>query len=231
MDIRYNFLNTLDHFPCELIRTLWTLQSLDIQRLALDTSHSEDVTNENHERLAMHMSSQSNLLEELVDERIKALKSHREELLELQDIRRRYNVVMKRQKHLSAEAETPLPKLTIKLNLRDRRIRGRGRGRGRGRRRGSAQSQRLQMHKRLEYNNNIQNVKSKVEPLQETYCICKNESFGAMIACDNSNCPIEWFHYSCVGITKPPTGKWYCSDDCKLESSKKERIAKQRRKR
>lgn len=23
-------------------------------------------------------------------------------------------------------------------------------------------------------------------------------------------CPFEWFHYPCVGITQPPKGKWYC---------------------
>ncbi|KAL1441044.1 hypothetical protein MTO96_008796 [Rhipicephalus appendiculatus] len=23
-------------------------------------------------------------------------------------------------------------------------------------------------------------------------------------------CPFEWFHYQCVGITQPPKGKWFC---------------------
>ena len=23
-------------------------------------------------------------------------------------------------------------------------------------------------------------------------------------------CPYEWFHYPCVGITAPPKGKWFC---------------------
>lgn len=23
-------------------------------------------------------------------------------------------------------------------------------------------------------------------------------------------CPFEWFHYPCVGITQSPKGKWYC---------------------
>jgi len=31
-----------------------------------------------------------------------------------------------------------------------------------------------------------------------------------MIACDGKNCTIEWFHWSCVGITEPPEGNWYC---------------------
>ena len=31
-----------------------------------------------------------------------------------------------------------------------------------------------------------------------------------MKACDNDNCPIEWFHYTCVGLDAPVKGKWYC---------------------
>ena len=23
-------------------------------------------------------------------------------------------------------------------------------------------------------------------------------------------CPIEWFHYGCVGLTEAPKGKWFC---------------------
>lgn len=30
---------------------------------------------------------------------------------------------------------------------------------------------------------------------EPTYCICSQVSFGEMIACDNENCSIEWFHY------------------------------------
>ncbi|KAL2916250.1 hypothetical protein HK105_204341 [Polyrhizophydium stewartii] len=28
--------------------------------------------------------------------------------------------------------------------------------------------------------------------------------------CDNDDCPIEWFHYLCVGLTDPVKGKWFC---------------------
>lgn len=45
------------------------------------------------------------------------------------------------------------------------------------------------------------------EPL---YCYCDQVSFGEMIGCDNPDCPIEWFHYDCVGLEAPPPGKWYC---------------------
>lgn len=42
------------------------------------------------------------------------------------------------------------------------------------------------------------------------YCICHNVSYGDMVACDNDNCPYEWFHWSCVGLKSEPNGTWYC---------------------
>jgi inhibitor of growth protein 3 len=44
------------------------------------------------------------------------------------------------------------------------------------------------------------------------YCTCRNVSHGNMVACDNEDCPYEWFHWSCVGLTKEPLGKWYCEE-------------------
>ncbi|TPX08887.1 uncharacterized protein E0L32_009591 [Thyridium curvatum] len=42
------------------------------------------------------------------------------------------------------------------------------------------------------------------------YCICQNVSFGDMVACDNDDCPYEWFHWSCVGLKSEPNGTWFC---------------------
>ncbi|KAL2757177.1 hypothetical protein ACRALDRAFT_1062800 [Sodiomyces alcalophilus JCM 7366] len=42
------------------------------------------------------------------------------------------------------------------------------------------------------------------------YCMCQNVSFGDMVACDNDDCPYEWFHWSCVGLKSEPNGTWYC---------------------
>ncbi|KAI9788359.1 MAG: hypothetical protein M1816_006962 [Peltula sp. TS41687] len=56
------------------------------------------------------------------------------------------------------------------------------------------------------------------------YCYCNQVSYGSMVACDAKDCSREWFHLSCVGLTKPP-GKnevWYC-DECKENLSKKGR--------
>lgn len=48
------------------------------------------------------------------------------------------------------------------------------------------------------------------DPNEPRYCICNQVSYGDMVACDNEDCPMEWFHYNCVGITQPPRGKWFC---------------------
>jgi inhibitor of growth protein 3 len=42
------------------------------------------------------------------------------------------------------------------------------------------------------------------------YCICQSVSYGDMVACDNANCPYEWFHWTCVGLKSEPVGTWIC---------------------
>lgn len=42
------------------------------------------------------------------------------------------------------------------------------------------------------------------------YCLCNNVSFGDMVACDNPECPYEWFHWGCVGLKSEPNGAWFC---------------------
>lgn len=59
-----------------------------------------------------------------------------------------------------------------------------------------------------------------VDPNEPTYCVCHQVSFGEMIGCDNPDCPIEWFHFTCVGLTTKPKGKWYCSR-CSAERRKR----------
>ena len=41
----------------------------------------------------------------------------------------------------------------------------------------------------------------------QVYCICRTD---VMIACDNSECAIEWYHFTCLGLNETPEGKWYC---------------------
>ncbi|XP_005989539.1 inhibitor of growth protein 2 isoform X2 [Latimeria chalumnae] len=53
-------------------------------------------------------------------------------------------------------------------------------------------------------------VEFAIDPNEPTYCLCNQVSYGEMIGCDNEQCPIEWFHFSCVALTYKPKGKWYC---------------------
>ncbi|XP_060854366.1 inhibitor of growth protein 5-like [Rhopalosiphum padi] len=59
-----------------------------------------------------------------------------------------------------------------------------------------------------------------VDSNEQTYCLCKQISYGKMIACDNSCCPIEWFHFECVNVTTEPKGKWLCPK-CKTNKMNK----------
>lgn len=47
---------------------------------------------------------------------------------------------------------------------------------------------------------------------EPTYCYCQKPSHGAMVGCNNEECPIEWFHFACVGLTEEPQGDWYCKE-------------------
>lgn len=49
---------------------------------------------------------------------------------------------------------------------------------------------------------------------QKLYCKCCRPSFPPMIACEKKDCPIEWYHYSCVNVKRAPVKSWICPD-CK----------------
>ncbi|KAK2852232.1 hypothetical protein Q7C36_007433 [Tachysurus vachellii] len=74
-----------------------------------------------------------------------------------------------------------------------------------------------------------------IDPNEPTYCLCEQVSYGEMIGCDNEQCPIEWFHFSCVGLSYKPKGKWYCpkcrGDSEKTMEKSTERAKKDRRSR
>lgn len=59
------------------------------------------------------------------------------------------------------------------------------------------------------------NSEDEAEDEDTMYCFCCRQSFGLMIACDNKECPYEWFHIDCVGIVEAPDEEWYC-EHCKI---------------
>ena len=64
-------------------------------------------------------------------------------------------------------------------------------------------------------------IPAAVDPSEPVYCYCQRVSFGEMIACDNEDCAIEWFHFECVGLTPEnrPKGKWYCKECTQLRKA------------
>ena len=65
-------------------------------------------------------------------------------------------------------------------------------------------------------------VESEEDGEEPRYCYCNEVSYGNMVACDNDDCPREWFHLPCVNLEKAPIGrtKWFCSDECKEHYNK-----------
>ncbi|RMY60706.1 hypothetical protein D0865_01375 [Hortaea werneckii] len=52
------------------------------------------------------------------------------------------------------------------------------------------------------------------DPDEPKYCYCNRGSYGEMVACDNDNCPREWFHLGCTELRDAPgeDEKWYCAE-------------------
>ncbi|KAF8899268.1 hypothetical protein BD779DRAFT_1616964 [Infundibulicybe gibba] len=55
----------------------------------------------------------------------------------------------------------------------------------------------------------------------KTYCICDTVSYGEMIACDDNQCEKEWFHLTCIGLTVPPEGRWFCESCLARKNAKR----------
>lgn len=64
--------------------------------------------------------------------------------------------------------------------------------------------------KKRKHNSSVVPTESQVDPNEPVYCFCKRIAFGDMIACDNEDCDIEWFHYPCVNLTRKPRNSWIC---------------------
>lgn len=67
-------------------------------------------------------------------------------------------------------------------------------------------------------------VDMPLDPNEPKYCTCHQVSFGEMIACDNKDCPIEWFHFACVDLKSKPKGKWYCPECFNINKKGKHRL-------
>jgi hypothetical protein len=75
---------------------------------------------------------------------------------------------------------------------------------------GGAVSGKLGGKKRKSDKINAESSETTVDPNEPLYCTCNRIAFGDMIACDNEDCAIEWFHYPCVNLTRKPRNSWVC---------------------
>lgn len=57
------------------------------------------------------------------------------------------------------------------------------------------------------------------------YCVCGESEFGMMVKCDNDQCAMQWFHFSCVGLKDEPEGDWFCPDCSKSRCRTKSLIS------
>lgn len=73
----------------------------------------------------------------------------------------------------------------------------------------------------VEDDEEMEDEEDEDEGVEDTkvYCTCRTVSHGDMVACDNDNCPYEWFHWKCVGLTREPVGTWFC-DECRKTMGK-----------
>lgn len=68
-------------------------------------------------------------------------------------------------------------------------------------------------------------VTEGVDPNEPKYCYCKQVSYGEMVGCDREDCPRQWFHFQCVGLTEapPPGDVWLCPT-CREGENNKARL-------
>lgn len=78
-------------------------------------------------------------------------------------------------------------------------------------------------------NDSIQQIQVQAEEDSGTWCYCREEKGGDMIACDNKSCHTKWYHLNCVGmsVTTVPSGKWLCPT-CHAGKQKAKHIKKHR---
>jgi len=64
-----------------------------------------------------------------------------------------------------------------------------------------------------------------VQQNQCVYCICQQaeDPEREMVACDNENCPYQWFHLDCMKLklSSLPKGKWYCPECSKTRRKRR----------
>jgi inhibitor-of-growth protein 2 len=276
--INNSFISTVDHLPCDVIRSLWLVQSINI---AIEKNNNElheillriqksPLETSNYIQRIVHCKSMITRLGNEATQEISALNNQLithtiglndelRQLREIADVKLHNQDDLSDKKHLreqlihhykqhplqsqvEALKHQKITKITIKQNQKP-----------------SGLKLVLKLSKTSQTSNRIKKpiVKPKTKIVQQqmaiepeppkeeedtnSYCFCKQGSFGDMIACDNEeSCGNgEWFHYKCVGLLnrvdalKYTTGKekWYCSEKCReIAEERNKKIVEKRKK-
>lgn len=75
---------------------------------------------------------------------------------------------------------------------------------------GGSSSNKKRKHEKVSSSGCGAPIEQLIDPNEPVYCFCKRIAFGDMIACDNEDCDVEWFHYPCVNLTRKPRNSWIC---------------------
>lgn len=257
MDTIRTFISTVDHLPCDIIRSIWLIQlcniAVDNNRRRLDeillqihngsskqelikeiVQIQETIQRYSLESILEATALQSQLIshKSYLDEEVVQLNSEKksdadteEEMKKLrQQLEEHYAIhpLASQREAIQEKADQSSGlKLILKLPKKQpkkKRIR-------------EVKIEKKQLEKKQ-----LEKKKKAVQEIliefekedEELYCFCRQPSFGDMIACDNSHCVNEWFHYKCVGMLKSTkiNTRWFCSDNCRDEFNNKKKKKK-----
>lgn len=233
------FISSLDHLPCDIVRSLWLIQSLSLKnvkiRARLDEICQDHPSQEEEpevrklfallSRNSRECLQEAKQIELVLQDHQGFLANDREVLEKVSqntvDYEKQWATLCDERRKFVAEHESeitePAPvynqmrSLKLHLHLKSHRVKTEPkRGRGRPRK----------------YPVGYQPIKISVKKIKQQepelveeepiYCFCQSPASGRMVCCDNPKCKYEWFHYKCVGLkTDPdPKSKWFCSDTC-----------------
>ncbi|CDK25499.1 unnamed protein product [Kuraishia capsulata CBS 1993] len=237
-----SFISTLDHLPCDIVRSLWLIQSLNFKihdgKLKLGALLKQPKTPQSVSALVATKVRLQRYSLELVEEskHLKAkLQWHKNFLTNDRDTMDKL-VEMRKQmlkngrldfEKFKSDFFRDLDQSTSFMEYFEKHFGGPVRPSRHGNSSsstdgtlpaslGSPSAHKPKITIRLP-------VIPKLVKEEPTYCLCHGVSFGKMIACDNIKCETEWFHYKCVGLTQAPKGKWYCPSCAKHKKTLKKK--------
>ncbi|KAJ8395000.1 hypothetical protein AAFF_G00039510 [Aldrovandia affinis] len=222
-----HYLDSIENLPCELQRNFTLMRELD--------NRTEEKKGEIDKLATEYITNVKNLASEQRVEHLQKIQSAYSKCKEYSDDKvqlamQTYEMVDKHIRRLDADLARFENELKEKLEVSgyespdgralkkgSRNLRDKKGPKGRGRKESDEDSPRKKKVKNSpEISDSVLAVHPSdvldmpVDPNEPTYCLCHQVSYGEMIGCDNSDCPIEWFHFGCVELSTKPKGKWFC---------------------